>query len=69
MFSNEVLIDKEDKKRLVKLLLEASSILGKYSFEIYDGSHTVTTMSRAKNAIREAGKWCSLLHTVDGKAV
>lgn len=61
MFSNEVLIDKADKERLVELLREANAILKKYPYETYDGSHTVTNMSRAKSLVREADKWCSYL--------
>lgn len=56
MFSNEVLIDKNDKDRLVDLLTEANSILEKYPYETYDGSHTITTMSRAKSYVKDAKK-------------
>lgn len=62
MFSNEVLIDKTDKDRLTELLNEASQILDKYPYEIYDGSHTVTTMSRAKSSLKETKQWCRLLY-------
>lgn len=62
MFSNEVLVEKIDKERLVDLLREANAILEKYPYEIYDGSHTVTNMSRAKSFIIEAEKWCSYLY-------
>jgi hypothetical protein len=62
MFSNEVLVEKSDKERRVALLREANTILDKYPYEIYDGSHTVTTMSRAKNFAKDAEKWCGYLH-------
>ena len=62
MFSNEVLIDKADKERLLQLLREANDILGKYPYAIYDGSHTVTTMSRAKCLTEEAEEWCGYLY-------
>lgn len=62
MFSNEVLIEKNDKERLVELLTEANAILEKYPYETYDGSHTVTTMSRAKSYVKNAKEWCSYLH-------
>ena len=62
MFSNEVLVEKPDKERLVELLREANTILDKYPYEIFDGSHTVTTMSRAKSFTKDAEKWCGYLH-------
>ena len=65
MFSNEVLVEKSDKERLVELLREASTILNKYPYETYDGSHTVTNMSRAKSFTKEAEKWCNYLHIKD----
>lgn len=67
MFSNEVLIDKTDKDRLTELLNEASKILDKYPYEIYDGSHTVTTMSRAKSSLKETKQWCRLLYITKGE--
>jgi len=65
MFSNEVLVDKSDKERLIQLLGEANDILNKYPYQIYDGSYSITTMSRAKNFTEEAEKWCSYLYTKD----
>ena len=62
MFSNEVLVEKSDKERLVELLREANAILNKYPYETNDGSHTVTTMSRAKFFTKDAEKWCGYLH-------
>ena len=62
MFSNEVLVEKEDKERLVELLKEANSILNKYPYETYNDSHTVTAMSRAKSFTKESEKWCSYLY-------
>lgn len=63
MFSNEVLVDKTDKDRLVELLNEVNEILEKYPFETYDGSHTVTNISRAKTFAKDALKWCGYLYT------
>jgi hypothetical protein len=63
MFSNEVLVEKSDKERLVELLREANAILDKYPYEIYDGSHTVTIMSRTKSFTKDAEQWCGYLHT------
>ena len=63
MFSNEVLVEKFDKKRLVELMREANAILEKYPYETHDSSYTVTTMSRAKSFAQEADKWCNYLHT------
>ena len=65
MFSNEVLVEKSDKERLVELFREANTILDKYPYETHDGSHTVTTMSRAKSFTKDAEKWCSYLHIKD----
>lgn len=65
MFSNEVLIEKNDKERLVGLLTEANAILEKYPYETYDGSHTITTMSRAKSYVKNAKEWCGYLHIKD----
>ena len=62
MFSNEVLVEKSDKERLVELLREANTILNKYPYETYNNSHTITTMSRAKSLTKEAETWCSYLH-------
>lgn len=67
MFSNEVLIDKTDKDRLTELLNEASKILDKYPYEIYDGSHAVTAMSRVKSSLKETKQWCRLLCIKKGK--
>lgn len=61
MFSNEVLIDKSDKERLVELLTEANAILEKYPYEIYNNSYTITTMSRAKSYVKDAKTWCGYL--------
>ena len=63
MFSNEVLVEKVDKSRLIELLNEANKILDKYQFETYDGSHTVTNISRAKTFSKDALQWCSYLYT------
>lgn len=63
MFSNEVLIEKSDKDRLIELLEEVNDILGKYPYETYNGSHTVTNISRAKTFAKDAQQWCSYLYT------
>ena len=67
MFKNEVLIVPEDKKRLVELLTEAKKILDKYPFSSDIPAHTVTAMCRAKNAVKNAKEWASLLYTSDCK--
>lgn len=61
MFDNEVLVEKSDKERLVKLLKEANAILNKYPHEKHGSSYIVTTMSRAKSSTKEAEQWCSYL--------
>lgn len=63
MFSNEVLVEKTDKDRLIELLSEVNGILEKYQFETYDGSHTVTNISRAKTFAKDALQWCGYLYT------
>lgn len=62
MFSNEVLIEKADKERLEQLIKEADAILKKYPYETYDGSHTVTAMTRAKSAVMKAKNCCRCLY-------
>ena len=63
MFENEVLVDVNDKERLVELLTEASSILDKYNYFSKSGCHTVTAMSRAKSAVKDANEWCKRLYS------
>ena len=65
MFINEVLIEKSDKERLVELLKEANAILKKYPYEIYNKASTVTVMSRAKTAVKEAENICRNLYLQD----
>lgn len=65
MFSNEILVEKSDKDRLIELLREANTILDKYPHEKYDGSHTATSMSWAKSLTKDAEIWCSNLHIKD----
>ena len=62
MFTNEVIVNKKDKDRLVELLREAHEILEKYPFFSVPNHSTVTTISRAKTATKEAKQWCELLH-------
>ena len=63
MFINEVIVDKKDKDRLVELLTEAHEILEKYPFFSAPNHSTVTTISRAKTATKEAKQWCEYLET------
>lgn len=62
MFSNEVLIEKNDKERLVELLTEANAILEKYPYEACGGFYTVTNMSSTKLYVKKAKEWCNYLH-------
>lgn len=68
MFENEVLIEIDDKRRLIELVKEMESILDKYPYyEIRDlHAHKlcpITLMSYAKNSVNEANKWIKLLYT------
>lgn len=62
MFSNEVLIEKSDKDRLIELLSEANAILEKYPYQIYDGSDTDTNISNVKSFTKKAAKYCEYLY-------
>jgi predicted transcriptional regulator len=53
MFDNEVLVTKEDKERLIKLIEEANIILEKYPYFSKSKCNTVTTISRAKDDVTE----------------
>ena len=63
-FSNEVSVSKTDKDRIMQLLTEANTILSQYPYQ-KPGTHdsTVTTMTRAKNAMSDAVEWCGYLQT------
>lgn len=60
---NEALVDRDDKERLIELLSEANSILERYERSSKPGFHTVTTVTRAKNATAEALDWCRWLYS------
>ena len=67
MFENEVIVSTEDKERLVALMKEANAILEKYPYFSKPDCHTVTCVSRAKNAVKEARDWCGMLYTEPNK--
>ena len=55
MFDNEVLIEKSDKEKIIKLINEINEILEKYPYQNqFNAANTVTVMSRAKTAVKEA---------------
>lgn len=53
MFKSEVLIELEDKKRLLALLSEAKAILDKYPYSNDHSDHLIAVMSRAKTSVQE----------------
>ncbi len=63
MFSNEVLIEKQDKETLMSNIKIINDILDKYAYSTNYNLHTVTSMSRAKTLSKEAEEWIKLLHT------
>lgn len=63
MFENEVIVDMDDKEHLMELLEEVGSILDRYDYFSKPGCHTVTTISRAKNAVKDAHEWCRRLYS------
>lgn len=63
MYENEVLVDLDDKERLIELLAEASSMLDRYDYFSKTGCHTVTVMARAKGAVKDAYEWCGRLYS------
>ena len=63
MFPNEVLINKNEKERLVELVTEANKILEKYDYSSDYSYRTVTCMSRVKTLGKEFLQWCSFLYT------
>ena len=67
MFPNEVLIDKNEKRKLLELATEANKILEKYEYSSDYSHHTVTCMSRAKTLGKEFLQWCSFLYTKEKK--
>ena len=67
MFPNEVLIDKNEKRKLLELATEANKILEKYEYSSDYSHHTVTCMSRTKTLGKEFLQWCSFLYTKEKK--
>ena len=67
MFPNEVLIDKNEKRKLLELATEANKILEKYEYSSDYSHHTVTCMSRVKTLGKEFLQWCSFLYTKEKK--
>ena len=67
MFQNEVLIDKNEKEKLVELVTEANKILEKYEYSSDYSHHTVTCMSRVKTLGKEFLEWCSYLYTKENE--
>lgn len=63
LFENETMVDLDDKERLIELLSEASKILDRYEYQSRSSFHTVTTITRAKNAVKEAYDWCGWLYS------
>lgn len=63
LFENETMVDLDDKERLIELLSEANTILDRYERQSKSGVHTVTTITRAKNAVKEAYDWCGWLYS------
>lgn len=68
MFENEVLIEVDDKRRLIELVKEMESILDKYPYREIRDEHMnklcpITLMSYVKNSVNEANKWIKLLYT------
>lgn len=62
MFDNEVLILKEDKEELLYHIQNINKILNRYPYQACNG-HTVTNMSRAKNAAQDTELWINSLYT------
>lgn len=68
MFENEVLIEIDDKRRLINLVNEMKDILDKYPYYEIRDLHVhklcpITLMSYAKNSINDVDKWIKLLYT------
>lgn len=63
MFSNEVIISKSDKIKILNYIKQINEILDKYPYDNDSQAHTITNMSRAKCAAHEAEKWISYLYT------
>ena len=68
MFENEVLIEIDDKRRLINLANEMKDILDKYPYYHIRDDHAhklcpITLMSYAKNSVNDVDKWIKLLYT------
>lgn len=63
MFKNEVIVDPDDKAKLLEHIKSVNEILDKYPYESCNGYHTVTAISQAKNFSINAERWISCLHT------
>lgn len=64
-FSNEVFVNQNDEEELVGLLSRANDILEKYPYALIGtNAHTVTAISRAKNFVADALKWCKYLYMI-----
>ena len=66
MFKSEVLIEFEDKKRLLELLSEAKTILDKYPYSNDYSDHVITAMSRAKSSVKDSLTTVKCLYLTDG---
>ena len=66
MFKSEVLIELEDKKRLLKLLSEAQTILDKYPYSNDHSDNFITAMSRAKTSVKKLSDEVRCLYITDG---
>jgi hypothetical protein len=58
----EVEVSAEDKQELMMHMEAVNNILAKYPYSKDQKAHFVTTMSRAKSAAMECGKWVGYLH-------
>lgn len=63
MFPNEVLIDKNDKEKLVELATEANKILKKYEYSSDYSCHSSTCMGQTKTLGKKFLEWCTYLYT------
>lgn len=66
MFKNEVLIELEEKKRLIALLSEAKTILDKYPYSNDHSLHVITAMSRAKASVNDSLNTIKCLYVTGG---
>lgn len=58
----EVNVSAEDKRELMEHMEAVNNILAKYPYFKDPKAHFATTMSRAKSAAKECGKWVGYLH-------